>query len=74
MDIYKIIRRELKDLYELIEDKIGELTSSIYGYPETMSHDIIYEDAAEFLNSIKGRINTIVEIIRYDESIQEDSK
>ena len=74
MDSYRILKREIRDLYEEISEKMAEFTTNIHGYPETMSHDIIYEEAANFLNIVKARLETIVELLEYDESIQENNK
>jgi hypothetical protein len=62
-----MIRDKLNSILDSLDLKIEEFASCIMDYPETKAQDIVYEDIVYYLNSLKNRLEIILEILMSNE-------
>lgn len=62
-----MLEDRLNSILDSLDNKIDEISLLITGEPETMAQDIVYEEIVYYLNSLKNRLEVILEIILSDE-------
>jgi len=59
-----IIKSEIQDTIDSLDQQIDEYSKSIFGYPETQDMDIMFEEYVEFLNKVRGKLESTLELIK----------